>query len=216
MFCINCGKNILPESKFCSFCGSSNDLATISQPVTKASPSPKSSKYLSIYRDLPQSKKNIFWIVIIILIVVLEFGPKLKSNSGNSVLDGIVGQVATQQIPGLVMATVPEVEPSCSEALTSSTMWCTFGFAVKNSGSTATRLYGDFYALVDGLTFKSTDIFGGITYVSTDINPGQTQSTMVTFEVPRGSTISNVFIADSAESGLTGAKVVVDLNIVAN
>jgi hypothetical protein len=232
MFCTLCGNKISIESKFCSGCGSlinrenslditneninlNKSTQTESHLILNKNSSSNSDNFVQMFKKLPKSTQNIVWLVLILLILAIQYGPNLMSSSGSS-LSSVVGQTAANQIPGLVMATVPEVEQSCSEALTSSTMWCTFGFAVKNSGSTATRLYGDVYALVDGLTFKSTDVFGGSTYVSTDINPGQTQSAIVTFEVPRGSTISNVFIADSAESGLTGAKVIADLNIVAN
>ena len=227
MFCGDCGTYLLDNSKFCSSCGKAIDAASKptspktdmkvnETPLIPNSPSPaQSSNYLAMFRNLPQSKQNIIWIVLLVIIVAIQYGPKLLSSTGSS-LSSVVGQTAANQIPGLIMEVVPNTDSQCSEAYNTANVWCTLGFSVTNTGTSANHLYGDIFALVDGQTFKSTDIFGGITYVSTDINPGQSQSAIVTFEVPRGSTISNVFIADSAESGLTGAKVVVDLNIVAN
>ena len=227
MFCGDCGTYLLDNSKFCSSCGKAIDAASKptspktdmkvnETPLIPNSPSPaQSSNYLAMFRNLPQSKQNIIWIVLLVIIVAIQYGPKLLSSTGSS-LSSVVGQTAANQIPGLIMEVVPNTDSQCSEAYNTANVWCTLGFSVTNTGTSANHLYGDIFALVDGQTFKSTDIFGGITYVSTDINPGQSQSAIVTFEVPRGSTISNVFIADSAESGLTGAKVVVDLNIVDN
>ena len=154
-------------------------------------------------------------IGLILIFFAIDYGPKLLSSTGNS-LSSVVGQTASNQTPGLIMEFVPETFTNCSEALTSASVWCTFGFTVTNLGDTSSNLFGNVYALVDGQTFKSSDVFGGITYVSTDINPGQTQSALVTFEVPSGSTISHIFISDIASSGLNDAKVSMTIDIVAS
>ena len=227
MFCGDCGTYLLDNSKFCSSCGKAIDAASKptlpktemkenETPLIPNSPSPaQSSNYLAMFRNLPQSKQNIIWIVLLVIIVAIQYGPKLLSLTGSS-LSSVVGQTAANQIPGLTMEAVPSTDSQCTEAYNPANVWCTLGFSVANTGSSANHLYGDVFALVDGQTFKSTNIFGAITYVSTDINPGETQSAIVTFEVPSGSTISHIFIADSASSGLNGAKVALNIDMVAS
>jgi hypothetical protein len=227
MFCGGCGIYLLDNSKFCSSCGKAIDAVSNSNspktemkenktPLTPKSPPPETSvNYLALFKNLPRSKQNTIWIVLLLIFLAIQYGPKLLSSTGSS-LSSVVGQTAANQIPGLTMEAVPSTDSQCSEAYTTANVWCTLGFSVTNTGSSANHLYGDVFALVDGQTFKSTDIFGGITYVSTDINPGQSQSALVTFEVPSGSTISHIFIADSASSGLSGAKVALNIDMLAS
>jgi hypothetical protein len=233
MFCTYCGKDILANSKFCPSCGKQTNIDSNSIPpqinsfssensfkgdasVPKSSSMPNSTNnYIAMFRNLPQSKQNTIWIVLLLIFLAIQYGPKLLSSTGSS-LSSVVGQTAANQIPGLTMEAAPNTDSQCTEAYNTANVWCTLGFSVTNTGSSANHLYGDVFALVDGQTFKSTDIFGGITYVSTDINPGQSQSAIVTFEVPSGSTISHIFIADSASSGLSGAKVALNIDMLAS
>ena len=116
--------------------------------------------------------------------------------------------------PGLTLVEVPGESTgfSCMEVEDVNNVYCILAIRVRNDGDVSKNINGDVYALVDGQVFMADSTFGGITYVSTDINPGDTAASTVAFKVPRGSSISHIFISDSPEGGIRNAKLTLELN----
>jgi hypothetical protein len=218
-FCDQCGVQLIASSSFCGQCGAKVSPAIQVQETQQSNPGdsnvqdiPKSSETKSFATQWAGvSQKNRVMILIFAAIVILV--SLFQSGGGSS----STPSAASSMIDGLVMSDVSGEYTgfSCSDTQITDSLTCILAISVKNNSSAAVHLYGDIYALVDGMVFKATTTYGGIDYVSTDINPGESQSATISFDVPSGSNISDIFIADNASEGLNGAKVSFSLNKLA-
>ena len=215
-FCSQCGNQIQPESSFCSACG--NKISNKFDSISESTAAVDSSKDEEIFSQTSSTQKKFNWndmspgsrlSIVLAILAAIYFS---FFQSGNSSID--TSAMPSNEISGLVMSEVPGeyTRFSCSDTQLTSAITCILAIKVSNNGNSAVHLYGDIYALVDGKVFKASTIYGGIDYVSTDINPGESQSTTISFDVPNNSTISDIFIGDSASDGLSGAKVSLKLN----
>jgi hypothetical protein len=216
-FCGNCGTELTQGVAFCGNCGakvlaSQGKLESPSQNekrilfIPRSSPS-KQSDFAMKWRALSPAKRGFTLIVFAVAVTLIAF----QSNGGSS---SVSFSTPTDKVSGLLMTDVPGeyTDFSCSETDISTNLTCMLAISVQNKSNASIHLYGDIYALVDGKVFKASTLYGGIDYVSTDINPGEKQSATVSFDVPQGAMISDIFIADNADSGIGGAKVSLSLN----
>lgn len=219
-FCGQCGVQLIASSSFCGQCG------TKVNPTIHVSENQQSSRGDFTRQEIPTNSVNKSFasqwagvspknrVIVSICVAIVIIISLFQSGGGAS----ITSSITSSKIDGLVMTDVPGDYTgfSCTDTQITDSLTCILAISVKNDGNAAVHLYGDIYALVGGKVFKATTTYGGIDYVSTDINPGESQSTTISFDVPAGSTISDIFIADTASDGLSGAKVSFALNKVAS
>ena len=220
-FCTKCGFKLSPNSLFCSNCGAgvavdNPDIQNSAQEITGVQKTAITSSNIKANWDkLPKQRK----VVIASLVTVLVSGLLVSSfsnNFGNN--SSVNGEISVSQNASQIeMSEVPGESTgfSCLNGVSDAKIVCMLAIDFKNTGNTSLHFNGNVYALVNGKSYIATTTYGGTDYISTEINPGESQATTVAFEVDSGATLSDVFIADSADNGLKGAKASLRVNKVA-
>jgi hypothetical protein len=214
-YCAFCGEKLDLNSLFCSQCGTKT-ASVVPDDEIRNVPTQEFTKEtvpLGLGEAGTDVKKYSGYLIlgligVIAMVLSLQSGVESESTDSN---------YPPEKVAGLSLVEVPGESTgfSCDETEDPGDVYCIMAIRVKNDGDASKDIYGDIFALVDGKVFKADSTFGGITYVSTDINPGETAASTVAFKVPRGSSISQIFISDTADGGLKNAKLILDLNRIA-
>jgi hypothetical protein len=215
-YCAFCGEKLDLNSLFCSQCGIKTASADPDDGIRKVPTQAFSNETTPLgLEEAGTDVKRYSGYLILGLIGVIAIVLSLQSGVESESTDS---SYPPEKVAGLSLAEVPGEFTgfSCDETEDPRDVYCIMAIRVENDGVASKNIYGDVFALVDGKVFKADSTFGGITYVSTDINPGETAASTVAFKVPRGSLISHIFISDSADGGLKNAKLILDLNRIAN
>lgn len=154
MFCINCGKGILPESKFCSFCGSSNDLATVSinPDENQKSPfnwpkdiSPKNPTSFNSDFNLNSKDKRIVFYVSTLIIVLVGFVFIARNNDNVS--------TSESNVPNTVLNYEFDVNPNQQTPAIANTSCKSWAEPIwSTEGEEVLKCEGDFWVVVPDLT----------------------------------------------------------------
>lgn len=217
-YCSGCGSNLSSNVKFCSNCGFQipefADLPNnINEDLQPASIYPESTD-----QNLEQSQKgessgnkgiSIVWLILFLAMSTAAIGFAIYSNSeklsqswsgSNSVFEATL---------------FDEASDSCSVTDGSSLSTCIVSINITNTSDVAQTLYGTIYAVADGKVYRASTWLGGIDIFSDTLNPGITKGAVLNFDVPIGSTITEIFASSNGTPDSSNVVLSLELDLFA-
>ena len=217
-YCSGCGSSLISTVKFCSNCG-------FQIPEFADFPNNKNEDLqpASIYPDstdhnLEQSQKgnppgnkgvSIVWLILFLTMCTAAIGFAIYSNSEK------LSQSWSISSSVFEATLFDEASDSCSATDGSSLSTCVVSINITNTSDVTQTLYGTIYAVADGQVYRAATWLGGIDIFSDTLNPGITKGAVLNFDVPIGSTITQIFASSDADPNSSNVVLSLDLDLFA-
>ena len=217
-YCSKCGSSLISTVKFCSNCGfqipeiadSPNNNNEDLHPASIYPESANQNLELSQRGNPPGNKGiSIVWLILFLVMSAAAIGFAIYSNS----------EKLSQSWPGstsVFEATLfDEASDSCSATDGSSLSTCIVSINITNTSDVAQTLYGTIYAVADGKIYRASTWLGGSDIFSDTLNPGITKGAVLNFDVPIGSTITQIFASSDADPNSSNVVLSLELDLFA-
>jgi flagellar basal body-associated protein FliL len=217
-YCNGCGSYLISNVKFCSNCGfqipefgdQPNNNNEDLHPASIYPESPNQNLEQPQKGKSPGTKGiSIVWLILFLAMSAAAIGFAIYSNSeklseswsgSNSVFEANLFDKAGD---------------SCSANEDSSLSTCTVSINVTNISDVAQTLYGTIYAVADGKVYRAATWLGGIDIFSDTLNPGITKGAVLNFDIPIGSTITQIFASSDADPNSNNVVLSLELDLLA-
>ena len=103
----------------------------------------------------------------------------------------------------------------CTDTVIAKTVSCIFPIEITSIADSPKSLSGKFFAEVNGKIFLADASYGGIDSISETLNPGESKSGVVPFNVPRNSSISSIFLGPEGSSSVDDAFLSLTVSVIA-